>query len=779
MRKLSIVLIVLLSVLLAFVACDNSIDIGLNTKVEVKEIRLNKIELPILTGEEETLVATVYPEDATDKSVTWSSSDEDVATVDANGKVTGIGAGEATITVTSNSDKTVTETCSVKVAVNPKLIPLTLEFFKEEGSFSITIVDYDPDVDIPELCYSIDDGPKTKYGTSGTPVSVKKGEVVRLYRYIEGAKSDYDHFTINCSVDCYVYGNVMSLYSEDYAEATTVVPYAFYKLFYGNTHIKNHDEIDLVLPAMSLSERCYAFMFYGCTGLTRAPELPAETLANRCYYEMFQGCTSLTTAPDLPATQLAERCYYSMFSGCTSLKTAPELPATQLAVGCYAYMFADCTSLESAPELPAETLAVSCYEGMFSGCTDFTAAPDLPAETLANSCYKYMFSDCTSLTTAPDLPATTLADYCYKEMFAGCTSLTTAPVLPAETLAVHCYSYMFNACSSLNSITCLATDISAESCTNEWVDGVATSGSFYTPSGTSWTTGVSGIPDGWTRIDYEKALPLTFKFSAASDNAFTINNPSSKSLEYSINGGERQLYSSPVSVSAGDEVSFYSDGTGSSSENPNNDMTIKCNADCIVYGNVMSLISKDNYKDLSTLTSDRVFSYLFKDNTHLLSAERLVLPATSLTAYCYRSMFSGCSKLTTAPAILPAETMAGQSYYYMFNNCTSLTSAPELPATTMSTSCYAGMFYGCTSLETAPELPATSLASTCYANMFNGCSNLNSITCLANSGISGNCNNWVKGVAATGMFTRRNDGVTWSQGDNGYPTGWDLENYYN
>jgi hypothetical protein len=142
-------------------------------------------------------------------------------------------------------------------------------------------------------------------------------------------------------------------------------------------------------------------------------------------------------------------------------------------------------------------------------------------------------------------------------------------------------------------------------------------------------------------------------------------------------------------------------------------------------------------------------------------------------------MFSGCSKLTTAPAILPAETMAGQSYYYMFNNCTSLTSAPELPATTMSTSCYAGMFYGCTSLETAPELPATSLASTCYANMFNGCSNLNSITCLANSGISGNCNNWVKGVAATGIFTRRNDGVTWSQGDNGYPTGWDLENYYN
>jgi len=362
MRKLSIVLTVLLSVLLAFVACDNSIDIGLDTKVEVKEIRLNETELDISTGEEATLVATVYPEDATDKSVTWSSSDEDVATVDANGKVTGIGAGEATITVTSNSDNTVYETCSVKVSVDPYKTPLTLEFFKEEGSFSITIVDYDPDVDIPELCYSIDDGPKTKYGTSGTDVSVKKGEVVRLYRYIEGAKADYDHFTINCSVDCYVYGNVMSLYSEDYAEATTAVPFAFYKLFYNNTHIKNHDEIDLVLPATTLAEHCYDGMFYGCTSLTTAPELPAETLADNCYDRMFYDCTSLKTAPELPADELANNCYYRMFWGCTSLETAPELPATTLKYHCYSNMFRGCTSLNH----------ITCYATDIAadGCTD-------------------------------------------------------------------------------------------------------------------------------------------------------------------------------------------------------------------------------------------------------------------------------------------------------------------------------------------------------------------------------------------------------------------------
>ena len=672
MRKLSIVLTVLLSVLLAFVACDNSIDIGLDTKVEVKEIRLNETELDISTGEEASLVATVLPEDATDKSVTWSSSDEDVATVDANGKVTGVGAGEATITVTSNSDNTVYETCSVKVAVNPYEIPLTLEF-KNAGKIWVNYIGANP----APVKISIS-GRSLEELEEDEEVSVDAGDVIRFYRDVVGAKVSYPSFTINCKdSDCFVYGNAMSvLYGDQFVGKTEVPSCAFLELFSNNTHIINHDEIDLVLPATSLSENCYAFMFKGCEGLTRAP----------------------------------------------------ELPATQLAEGCYACMFENCTGLTRAPELPAETLANHCY-------------------------------------------------YC---MFQGCESLTTAPVLPAETLADFCYNHMFYDCLNLNSITCLATNISAAECTSYWVSDVADEGTFTKNSTmSSWSTDSNGIPSGWKVEVYGQDIPLTFKFSAASDNAFTITNPSSKSLEYSINGGERQLYSSPVSVSAGDEVSFYSDGTGSSSDNPDKDMTIKCNADCIVYGNVMSLISKDNFKDLSTLPSNYVFSYLFKDNTHLLSAERLVLPATSLTAHCYRSMFSGCSKLTTAPAILPAKTMAGQSYQHMFRNCTSLTSAPELPATTMSTSCYAGMFQGCTSLETAPELPATNLTGgTCYAQMFNGCSKLSSITCLAESGISGNCGDWVKGVAATGIFTRLSNEVTWSQGDNGYPTGWTLEDYY-
>ena len=89
-------------------------------------------------------------------------------------------------------------------------------------------------------------------------------------------------------------------------------------------------------------------MFLGCTGLTTAPELPATTMAEDCYAYMFSGCSALLTVPSsLPAATLAEGCYYAMFDGCSSLTTAPALPATTLAEDCYAYMFYGCSSLSS------------------------------------------------------------------------------------------------------------------------------------------------------------------------------------------------------------------------------------------------------------------------------------------------------------------------------------------------------------------------------------------------------------------------------------------------
>ena len=242
-------------------------------------------------------------------------------------------------------------------------------------------------------------------------------------------------------------------------------------------------------------------LFYQCTGLTSAENLilPATTLTSSCYYYMFQDCTNLTTAPELPATTLTQQCYSNMFSGCTSLIATPELPATTLAMSCYSAMFYGCTSLTTAPELPATTLVNSCYQQMFQGCTSLTTAPELPTTTLELNCYNNMFRDCTSLTVAPELPATTLEYGCYSCMFYGCTSLTTAPELPATTLATSCYEYMFQDCTRLNYIKAMFTTTPSKSYTDSWVKSVASSGTFVKNSAATWTTtGVNGIPTGWT-----------------------------------------------------------------------------------------------------------------------------------------------------------------------------------------------------------------------------------------------------------------------------------------
>lgn len=99
------------------------------------------------------------------------------------------------------------------------------------------------------------------------------------------------------------------------------------------------------------------------------------------------------------------------------------------------------------------------------------------------------------------LPATTLTAGCYNVMFRGCVNMVSGPVLPATTLVSGCYMGMFEGCTSLNNIRCLATDISAHDCLFNWVDGVATTGTFTKKAGVNYPSGKSGIPEGWTVVE--------------------------------------------------------------------------------------------------------------------------------------------------------------------------------------------------------------------------------------------------------------------------------------
>ena len=109
--------------------------------VSVTSVKLNKTSTTIEKGKIEKLTATVSPSNATNKAVTWTSSNTNVATVDASGNVKAIATGSATITVTTK-DGSKKATCNVTVPYKFKTMPFKVDIgysFKEK--YKVEILD--------------------------------------------------------------------------------------------------------------------------------------------------------------------------------------------------------------------------------------------------------------------------------------------------------------------------------------------------------------------------------------------------------------------------------------------------------------------------------------------------------------------------------------------------------------------------------------------------------------------------------------------------------------
>ena len=251
--------------------------------------------------------------------------------------------------------------------------------------------------------------------------------------------------------------------------------------------------------------------------------------------------------------------------------------------------------------------------------------------------------------------------------------------------------------------------------------------------------------------------PLTFNILSAGTIRWTASETNiAKTIDYKLNNGEWTSITSntsssapTITVNSGDKVQFRGNNTEYANNNYSNYNSFKgSTASFEVEGNIMSLIYGDNFKNKLAISSNYAFTRLFGDCTKLISAENLILPATTLASNCYNSMFY---------------------------NCASLTTAPELPANTLKSGCYSYMFYKCPSLTTAPELPVTILVDSCYMGMFSNCTKLNYIKCLATDISTSNCTNgWVNGVASTGTFVKAPSMTSWTIGTSGTPSGWTV-----
>ena len=181
--------------------------------VPVTGVKLNKETLELFTDGSETLTATVEPGNATNKNVTWSSSDETIATVDNNGTVTAVGAGEATITATAGG---ITATCVVHVR-KPATVEASgstnLSFTTDRNEFTLTAIVYGENLSQEPNCWewtvantdvvSLSDTPNLR---SGSVASSRKAFTIKgtgtttiTATYDDGTYRGSVYFTVRIS----------------------------------------------------------------------------------------------------------------------------------------------------------------------------------------------------------------------------------------------------------------------------------------------------------------------------------------------------------------------------------------------------------------------------------------------------------------------------------------------------------------------------------------------------------------------------------------------------
>ena len=204
-----------------------------------------------------------------------------------------------------------------------------------------------------------------------------------------------------------------------------------------------------------------------------------------------------------------------------------------------------------------------------------------------------------------------------------------------------------------------------------------------------------------------------------------------------------------------------------------------------VYGNIMSIINGDNFKENSEFDSSSThqFAGLFR-TTYLVDASNLILPALTLYVSSYNGMFRGASNLVYGPKTLPALNIPMDGYSSMFEGCVKLVEGPEILATSVS---------GCTALNRmfcmsrnskvtaamtkSPILRITNpqAQNNTYQQLFCGNGNINEITILA-QGTNLSFANWLSNANSSGVIKTLSD-TTFVSGVNGLPSGWSTETY--
>ena len=246
-------------------------------------------------------------------------------------------------------------------------------------------------------------------------------------------------------------------------------------------------------------------------------------------------------------------------------------------------------------------------------------------------------------------------------------------------------------------------------------------------------------------LTFEAIDDVTFTFTKNTTSSLYLTQDKMTSISYSTDDGETwttltnngtstsQTLTTPT-ITAGSKVLWKGTALQLSMNNVGTQCSFDSSGRYKVYGNVMSLLYGDDFLDKTSFSegSQYTFHGLFSmanidSKTNLQSIENLVLPATTLVANCYATMFEYNTAITKTPLIINATTAAN---------------------------CYNGMFYSCSSLNyvnTLMESDFTTPVQGLYTN------------------------NWLTGVARTGTFIKHPNATFPTDSPNGIPSGWTVK----
>lgn len=430
--------------------------------ITVSSITLDKTELELTVGNQYTLIANILPNNATNKTIEWSSSNENVAFVSANGTVIGISPGYCNVFASSTDGSNKKASCLVHIVdvddVEAYVIlrdsTITFYYDREKssrpGSYYSIDNHYSEEVKAPwasqDVNSAVFDPSFMNYHPTSTAFWFHNCTSLLSIKNLEYLTTDSVTSMNSMFTQC------RSLTDLDLSHFNTNEVTDMGKMFYGCLSL---DFLDLSSFETNKVTDMY-WMFRECRRLTSL-DLSTFVTDNVTRMDfMFSGCARLSSLNIINFNTEKATTFRAMFENCSSLHSIDLSRFDTKNVLRTDYMFKGCSSLSAVDISHFDTSKISNVSRMFEGCTNLTSIDLSQQMSNKKNIYAgYLFADCSNLRKI-NLNNGMHDFYQTDGMFKNCTSLKTVYISEDWNFSGILSQDMFENCTSIigNSGTC-------------------------------------------------------------------------------------------------------------------------------------------------------------------------------------------------------------------------------------------------------------------------------------------------------------------------------------